>query len=38
MATGQTGPARRICLQKHSPYYWRVSFDHPPLNVGKVRP
>jgi enoyl-CoA hydratase/carnithine racemase len=33
MATGQTGPARRICLQKHSPYYWRVTFDHPPLNI-----
>ena len=33
MATGQTGPARRVSLQKHSPYYWRVTFDHPPLNI-----
>ena len=33
MATGQTGPARRVRLQKHSPYYWRVTFDHPPLNI-----
>ena len=33
MATGLKGSARRICLQKHSPYYWRVTFDHPPLNI-----
>jgi len=31
--TEQTGPAQRVRLQKHSPYYWRVTFDHPPLNI-----
>lgn len=23
----------QIRLQKHSPAYWRVTFDHPPLNI-----
>jgi enoyl-CoA hydratase/carnithine racemase len=25
--------ARRIRLEKHSPSYWRVTFDYPPLNI-----
>jgi enoyl-CoA hydratase/carnithine racemase len=24
---------RQIILQRHSPAYWRVTFDHPPLNI-----
>jgi enoyl-CoA hydratase/carnithine racemase len=24
---------KRICLERHSPSYWRVTFDHPPLNI-----
>jgi enoyl-CoA hydratase/carnithine racemase len=24
---------KRIRLERHSPYYWRVTFDHPPLNI-----
>ena len=24
---------KRICLERRSPYYWRVTFDHPPLNI-----
>jgi enoyl-CoA hydratase/carnithine racemase len=24
---------RRICLGRRSPSYWRVTFDHPPLNI-----
>ena len=24
---------RQIRLVKHSPMYWRVTFDHPPLNI-----
>ena len=25
--------AKQIILTKHSPHYWRVTIDHPPLNV-----
>ena len=25
--------AKRIRLARHSPFYWRVTFDHPPLNI-----
>jgi len=25
--------ATQIRLEKRSPYYWRVTFDHPPLNI-----
>jgi enoyl-CoA hydratase/carnithine racemase len=24
---------RRICLGRRLPSYWRVTFDHPPLNI-----
>jgi enoyl-CoA hydratase/carnithine racemase len=24
---------KRIRLERRSPYYWRVTFDHPPLNI-----
>src|SRR5216117_1501028 len=24
---------KRVFLTKHSPEYWRVTFDHPPLNI-----
>jgi enoyl-CoA hydratase/carnithine racemase len=27
------GDAKRIRLTRHSPYHWRVTFDHPPINV-----
>src|SRR3546814_12288124 len=29
----QLANSPRIRLQKHSPAYWRVTFDHPPLNI-----
>jgi enoyl-CoA hydratase/carnithine racemase len=25
--------AKQIRLERHSPSYWRVTFDHPPLNI-----
>jgi hypothetical protein len=28
-----TGPPKQIVLKRHSPAYWRVTFDHPPLNI-----
>jgi enoyl-CoA hydratase/carnithine racemase len=28
-----TTSTRQIILQRHSPAYWRVTFDHPPLNI-----
>jgi len=28
-----TNDAKRIRLERRSPYYWRVTFDHPPLNI-----
>ncbi len=28
-----TNDAKRIHLERRSPYYWRVTFDHPPLNI-----
>ena len=28
-----TAGTRQIILQRHSPTYWRVTFDHPPLNI-----
>jgi enoyl-CoA hydratase/carnithine racemase len=24
---------KRVFLTKHSPAYWRVTFNHPPLNI-----
>ena len=24
---------RQIRLERRSPFYWRVTFDHPPLNI-----
>jgi len=24
---------KQILLARRSPYYWRVTFDHPPLNI-----
>jgi len=27
------GMRKQIALRKHSPTYWRVTFDHPPLNI-----
>jgi enoyl-CoA hydratase/carnithine racemase len=28
-----TATTRQIRLEKHSPHYWRVTFDFPPLNI-----
>ncbi len=28
-----TESSKQIRLQRHSPAYWRVTFDHPPLNI-----
>jgi enoyl-CoA hydratase/carnithine racemase len=28
-----TSDEKRIRLERRSPYYWRVTFDHPPLNI-----
>jgi len=28
-----TNDEKRIRLERRSPYYWRVTFDHPPLNI-----
>jgi enoyl-CoA hydratase/carnithine racemase len=28
-----TKDATRIRLERRSPFYWRVTFDHPPLNI-----
>jgi enoyl-CoA hydratase/carnithine racemase len=30
---GNPKPAKRIRLERHSPFYWRVTFDYPPLNI-----
>lgn len=30
---GMQGKTKRIRLAKRSPMYWRVTFDHPPLNI-----
>ena len=30
---GMQGSTRQIRLVKRSPTYWRVTFDHPPLNI-----
>jgi enoyl-CoA hydratase/carnithine racemase len=27
------GSTKQIRLEKRSPMYWRVTFDHPPLNI-----
>src|ERR1700722_8850842 len=24
---------KQVYLTRHSPHYWRVTFDHPPLNI-----
>src|SRR5919197_3728423 len=29
----RTSDAKRIRLERRSPSYWRVTFDHPPLNI-----
>ena len=31
--TGSVRSARRMRLTRRSPHYWRVTFDHPPLNI-----
>src|SRR5215831_11723220 len=31
--THTTIPTRQVRLQRCSPHYWRVTFDHPPLNI-----
>jgi enoyl-CoA hydratase/carnithine racemase len=31
--THTLGVAKRISLKQHSPHYWRVTFNHPPLNI-----
>src|SRR5689334_16060077 len=28
-----TEDSKRIRLERRSPFYWRVTFDHPPLNI-----
>ena len=30
---GSPKEAKRIRLERHSPFYWRVTFDDPPLNI-----
>jgi enoyl-CoA hydratase/carnithine racemase len=30
---GSPKEARRVRLEERSPFYWRVTFDHPPLNI-----
>ena len=25
--------SKRVNLERRSPFYWRVTFDHPPLNI-----
>src|SRR5580700_11300017 len=30
---GSPEEAKRIHLERRSPFYWRVTFDHPPLNI-----
>jgi enoyl-CoA hydratase/carnithine racemase len=30
---GKVVPARQIRLERRLPEYWRVTFDHPPLNI-----
>src|ERR1700729_892227 len=30
---GMQGNTKQIRLLKRSPMYWRVTFDHPPLNI-----
>jgi hypothetical protein len=32
-ATRTATSAKQICLTRRSPHYWRVTFDHPPLNI-----
>src|SRR6516164_11440858 len=29
----ETPVTRRIVLTRRSPFYWRVTFNHPPLNI-----
>src|SRR5258705_13485668 len=31
--TGSARSTRRMSLTRHSPQYWRVTLDHPPLNI-----
>jgi enoyl-CoA hydratase/carnithine racemase len=33
MTMSNTTSTRQIILQRHLPAYWRVTFDHPPLNI-----
>jgi enoyl-CoA hydratase/carnithine racemase len=30
---GSTQDQTRVRLERRSPFYWRVTFDHPPLNI-----
>ena len=29
----RTAITKQVHLTRRSPYYWRVTFDHPPLNI-----
>src|SRR5215475_10913044 len=29
----ETPVAQRVLMTRHSPAYWRVTFNHPPLNI-----
>jgi enoyl-CoA hydratase/carnithine racemase len=31
--TDITMSTKQVHLKCHSPYYWRLTFDHPPLNI-----
>ena len=31
--TNRTATSTQVNLTRHSPHYWRVTFDHPPLNI-----
>jgi hypothetical protein len=31
--TDTTTSTKQVHLKFHSPYHWRVTFDHPPLNI-----
>src|SRR5262245_35458935 len=31
--TGSAGTVRRMRLTRRSPHYWRVTLDHPPVNI-----
>jgi enoyl-CoA hydratase/carnithine racemase len=31
--TSTSTPAKQVYLTRHSPHYWRVTLNHPPLNI-----